>query len=212
MNKKIIIGIIIAVLGAGAYFYATRPASAPTQDIDTKTENQAQQTDSAYKIAQNQSHAQFSITETLNGKPFTAVGTTNQIAGTIAVSDAIFDIGTITINAKTFTTDSEQRDGAIARFILKSEKPENELITFKPTKTKQTSPTQATVTGDLTISGITKPATFEINATVDGDTIAGTVTGTVQRSDFGLTIPNIPFVANVSDTINVSADIVAEKV
>lgn len=213
MIKKIIIGIIIIAAAIGVFFYATRPVSAPTQDInDTTTEKQSDKEETVYRIKQENSQAKFTIKETLRGEPFTAVGITNQIAGNITVSNDALEIGTLTINAKTFKTDSAQRDGAIARFILKSDQTENEFITFKPTLTKQTSATTATVTGDLTISGITKPTTFLVTTDITDDTINGTATATLKRSDFKLTIPNIPFVANVSDTFTVSAKIVAEKI
>jgi polyisoprenoid-binding protein YceI len=159
----------------------------------------------------------------LRGEPFSPVGTTSQITGDIIVSNASgtpsANVGLISIDARTIHTDSAQRDGAINRLILKTGTPGNEYVTFKPTSFSglpdQIVPGAAfsfSVTGDLTISGVTKSETLAITATLDGDTISGTMSGSFKRSDFNLVIPNIPFVANVSDEIKISSTFVATRV
>jgi len=59
---------------------------------------------------------------------------------------------------------------------------------------------------------VTKPETFMVKATQAASGLSGTFTATLKRSDFGMTIPNIPFVANVSDAFTVSGTISAPKV
>ncbi len=58
------------------------------------------------------------------------------------------------------------------------------------------------ITGDLTISGVTKPVTFATTVTVASDSqISGLATAQVLRSDYNLTIPSVPSVANVTDEV-----------
>lgn len=65
--------------------------------------------------------------------------------------------------------------------------------TFRSTRLERTSPTEATVTGDLTIRGTTRPATLRVNfvgAGINPVTKAYTVgfaaTTTIRRTDFGV--------------------------
>lgn len=208
--------VFLIVIGIAAFVYGTREPSAPSTPIDTasgQNELPAQEQQEVYRISQEKSTATFTIDEMLRGKPFTVIGTTNQIAGDIAVSAEALEVGTITINARTLKTDSTQRDGAIARLILQSEKPENEFITFKPTSVEQIGEGMVyRVTGDLTISGITKPAVLDVQMNTSAGTLTGTAEGVLKRSDYNLVIPNIPFVANVPDEFTIKADIVAELV
>ena len=214
MNKDIIYGVLgIAIVGVAGFLYATRPISSPVQDVqlvaDTLNNDKTSGT-SLYRISQENSKAEFKIGEILNGTPFMAIGATNQVAGDIIVSEnpVKIEIGVIKINAKSFKTDDSRRDGAIARFILKSEDPGNEFIEFKPTNINGTIP-DFTVSGNLTISGVTKPATFSVSAKIEGEKMTGMAEAKIKRSDYNLVIPNIPFVASVDDEFTVTADIVA---
>lgn len=212
--KTTIIIVVIIILGVGGYMYAVRAPAAPSMDVkdaaDTTTPTGTmtpQTTGTTYKISSTGSKVEFKINEVLRDKPFMAVGVTSEIAGDVVVSSSSVSFGTIAINARTFKTDAPNRDGAIARFILKSEDAANEFIYFKATSVTSTS-----VSGDLTIAGVTKPANFAITMIQSGDVLSGTATANLKRSDFGLTIPSVPFVASVEDSFVVTATIVANKV
>ncbi|MES2216613.1 MAG: YceI family protein [Patescibacteria group bacterium] len=220
MKKILIVVLVIIVIILGIVF-ALRAPSAPSQSAsDAAGQEQTTASSTVYKIVPAQSLVTFSINEILRNKPKTAIGTTSEIGGEISVIPSGLTIGTIAVNARTFKTDSAGRDGAIARFILKSEDAANEFMYFKPTSVQMSSSTTATstltstatVTGDLTISGVTKPANFLVSWMASGNTITGTATTTLKRSDFNLNIPNVPFVANVDDQFTVVSKITAEKV
>lgn len=175
-----------------------------------------------FAIDKNTSEASFTIDEILRGSPFTVVGTTHEVNGSIDIdfSDpSKTKIGTIIINAQTFRTDSSNRDGAIKRFILHSEDAGKESVIFTPTAITGLPkvfaagiPLNMTITGNLTIAGITKPATFTAsNVLVSSDTVSGEATATIKRSDYGLEIPNIPFVASVPDTFQITMRLTAIK-
>ena len=137
----------------------------------------------------------------------------------MSVSKKAITVGKVAVNAKTFKTDSSNRDGAIARFILKSDQPANEFITFTPAQPiALASPLvegkeiSATVSGTLTISGITKPATFTVRIKMQNKGLVVTGDTTVKRSDFGLQIPDLSFIASVDDLVKVSISATADLV
>ncbi len=218
----IVILVIIAILG---FLYATRSVTSPSTNVESVTTHSTQA--GVYHISQQGSKIEFRIGEILHGSAFTAVGTTSQVAGDIVLVDAAtakaaslspFSLGTININAKTFKTDDPRRDSAITRFILQSEKPENEFIVFKPTNIegvtgtiKEGQPFDFKVTGDLTVSGVTKPETLVGKAELVGGKITGTAEMKMKRSDFNLKIPNIPFVASVDDEFSIMVTVAAEQ-
>jgi polyisoprenoid-binding protein YceI len=103
--------------------------------------------------------------------------------------------GKVTVQAASITTGSEQRDGHLksADFLDVEKYPE---IVFK-LKSVAPSGDQYKVTGDLTIKGVTKEITLDYEhsgSVVDpyGNTkVGGTLTGTINRTDWGLSW-NVP--------------------
>jgi len=154
--------------------------------------------------------ARFSIYEDLRGEPFTVVGVTTEVVGRVRVDVSELSgsqMGEILINARTFVTDTSNRDRAIRGPILAAE--QYEFITFRPTGiTGLSGPAEDggeysfSVAGDLTVREVTQPVTFSVVARWDSDgRLQGLASTTVSRSDFGLNIPSVPFVADVGDEI-----------
>ncbi len=57
---------------------------------------------------------------------------------------------------------------------------------------------------------MTQPVVFDVTATADAlNQLSGTATATVQRSNYDLTIPSVPSVANVSEAVQLEIDFVA---
>lgn len=154
----------------------TRPVSAPSGASPVVSApvvpQKAPEGSTVFTIDATQSEAKFEIDEVLNNKPFRVIGTTKDVSGQINVNVADLSassVGTISINARTLKTDSERRDGAIGRMILKSEA--NEFITFTPKSFSglPTTPALGTeytfdVTGTLTVAGTSKDVTFSVKA------------------------------------------------
>jgi polyisoprenoid-binding protein YceI len=66
------------------------------------------------------------------------------------------------------------------------------------------------ISGDLTIRDVTLPVSFEVTASVDAEgRLVGYAVTTVLRSDFEITIPSVPSVAEVSDEVLLEFDFVA---
>ena len=165
--------------------------------------------------------ARFLIYEDLRGEPFTVVGVTTEVVGRINVNRADLAgsrMGDILINARTFVTDTGNRDRAIRGPILNAE--QFEFIVFRPLAIIGLSGAAEpgvewsfTVEGELTVRDITKPVTFDVVARLeDGDVLEGKASATVFRSDFNLSIPSVPFVANVADEIGLELDFIAGPV
>lgn len=163
-----------------------------------------------FQISQAGSQARFILNEELRGQPTTVIGTTDQIAGEIALD---FDnpqnsqIGVIQVNARTLVTDNNFRNRAIQNEILDTGA--FEFITFTPTSVVGLpeeivvgEPVTLQITGDLTIRNITQQVTFDATATLVAlDRLEGVASVTVLRSDYQLAIPSVPSVANVTDEV-----------
>jgi polyisoprenoid-binding protein YceI len=242
MRRSTIVRALAAVLaiggGALSYLYFAGGSGEPSTELTTPTIVAEGTTTSAisepsstgstegtlvqaFVIDDTQSTAAFEIDEVLRGTPKRVVGTTSEVAGQIQVDPA--DLSTIqfsqlVVNARTFETDSGNRDRAIrGPVILNSASDEFELITFDVTSADGLSgsltagaPVSFIVTGDLLIRGTTQPITFDVTATlVDEGTIEGSASATVLRSDYGIGIPNAPGVADVGDEVLIRLDFVA---
>lgn len=217
--KKIFTWIIVLlIIGVGAFWYITRPVVV-TDVISNVPENELQTPidGDLYRIDNSKSEVSFVIDEDLNGSPFTVIGKTNIVSGDISITKTgEINIGTITIDARTFQTDNPRRDSAINRAIVKTETAGNEVVTFitkevvgVPNIIENDKEFSFSVVGDLTLAGITKPAILSVVAKKTNVDFSGTIKTDIKRSDYNLVIPNIPFVANVPDTFTGSAKFVA---
>ncbi|MBI3242944.1 MAG: YceI family protein [Chloroflexi bacterium] len=196
------------------------PTSAPVEPIATTAVAAISESGLViFQISQAESEASFSIFEELNGQPKTVVGATDQVAGQVALDMNDLtktQVGVIQVNARALVTDNDRRNRAIRNFILQTD--QYEFITFTPTAiTGLNGPAQPgqpftfQIAGDLTIRNVTQPAVFEV--TVQGESatrLTGTATTVVRRSDYKLTIPSVPNVANVGEEVTIEIDIVAE--
>lgn len=228
-NFIIIIALVavVAVASVGAFFYLTREVAAPSTDVQSSVQQLEVSEDSedqiVFRISQDESLAEYNIYELLNGEDKTVVGTTNQVAGDILVNlsdPAQSEIGEIVVNARTFATDSDRRDNAVARFILKSENDANEFITFQPNSISGLPESVSVgdtltfeVTGDLVITGVTNTVSFTVTATLESeDRLVGNAETIIQRADYNLNIPPVPMVANVGEDVTLKLSFVANAV
>jgi len=97
----------------------------------------------------------------------------------------------VTINTASIRTHNEQRDNDLrsSNFLEVDKYP---TITFKSTKIEQKGPDRGTLTGDLTIKGITRPVTLsvvkygEFNDPRMGHRIGYAAETKINRKDFGM--------------------------
>jgi polyisoprenoid-binding protein YceI len=172
-----------------------------------------------YTILQDNSQVSFTINEILRGSPNTVVGTTNQVAGEVAVDMAnpsAAKVGTIQVDARTLATDNDLRNRTIKNAILRTDS--FEYITFTPSQLIGL-PTSVDlgqsysfeIAGDLTITGVTKQVTFDATVTpVSSTRLEGKATATITYADFRISIPQVPMVAGVDPDVRLEIDFVAE--
>jgi polyisoprenoid-binding protein YceI len=200
--------------GAPGSDEASAPISAPMLEASNPAATM-------FQIVPGDSEARFLIDEVLLGEPITAVGRTDQVAGSIAVdpSDpASAEVGVVRVNARTLATDNQRRNQAVGRFILQTA--QFEYIDFAPTavdglpdSVNVGEPFTFQITGDLTIRDITNEATFEATVTPVSETrLEGAATATIQRGGYNLVIPNVPNVADVSEDVRLEIDFVATAI
>lgn len=214
MKKFGFVVLVIIVVALGVFLYATRPVEAPPTEAPLAVSDQVNtMTAQVWTVDTSKSVAKFEIDEELRGKPFHVVGQTVAVAGDISYDPTTNTFsGLISVDGATLKTDSAQRDGAIARLILNTTDESKRFITFTP-KSLANIPRDAsldkeydfTVTGTLAINGMSKEVIWNAKgkAMADG-TVTGVARTTVNRADFGLSIPNIPFVANVSESVDLT--------
>jgi len=222
-----VLAAVVAAISIGSFLYLTRGVAAPTEAIQDSAQelatSEADSSQTLYRISQDDSQVTYTIQEVLNGADKTVVGGTSQVAGDILVdmsNPSKSELGEIRVNARTFATDDSRRDNSVARFVLQSESDANQYIVFQPTtisalpdSVKIGDAVTLKVTGNLTIAGVTKEVTFDVTTTIkSAEQITGTAQLIVQRADFNLTIPNVPFVANVGNSVTLNLNFVANAV
>ncbi len=174
-----------------------------------------------FKIVSAESMASFTLEEDLRGLRTTVIGSTSEVGGSIMVDrskPSASSIGAIVINARTLETDNSFRNRALRSQILKSAQAEYEFIVFEPRELSNWSADSIAlgdsvtvdVSGDLTVAGVTRSVTFAATVTLESETeISGSASVNLLHSDFGLVIPDVPSVANITDDVTLSLEFVA---
>jgi polyisoprenoid-binding protein YceI len=145
-----------------------------------------------YTIDPAHSSAQFSIRHMMISN---VRGGFSSVTGTVEydVANPADSSVNVVIDANTIKTLDESRDAHLksADFLDTEKYP---TITFKSTKVEATGAGEATVTGDLTIHGTTKPATLKVDGpSAEGKDpwgnirVGASATTKIKRSDYGLT-------------------------
>jgi polyisoprenoid-binding protein YceI len=146
-------------------------------------------------------------------------GRFTSVAGTINVDPAHPETASVdaTIAIKSIDTASAMRDKDLRgpNFFDADKFPD---MTFKSTKVVVTGSNQADVTGDLTLHGVTKPVTLNVNflgtgpGMMGGTTTGWEATGSLKRSDYGLTwSKTIEGTSVVADDVNIDLEITADE-
>jgi polyisoprenoid-binding protein YceI len=214
-----------AATQAAGYVYPTAAATEPAEILGPTAEPtalpaEASSTGVVFNIVPEESEVRFEIDDVLNGQPETVIGRTNEVAGQIVVD---FDdptqtqLSPIVVNVRTLVTDVELRNSVIRGEILLSAQDEFEFGLFEPTaitglpeQVTTGEPITFQIIGNLTLRGITNEVTFDATVTPVSETrLEGTASAVVQREQYGMEIPSIPFVANVEEEVELYIDFVA---
>ena len=159
------------------------------------------------------SSATYRVTEQFVGVAFTneAEGTTNLVSGTLTINaDGTIAPGSkLTIDLRGLKSDQDQRDGFIQNRTLETAKfPNAEFVPTKVTGLEKMIPSTGqagiSLTGNLTIHGVTKEVTFQGIATFNprNNSVAGRAKTSLTFDEFGLSQPKIGRLASVDNKID----------
>jgi polyisoprenoid-binding protein YceI len=202
-----------AAATAAATQAATQAATAVAADPDFVV----------FAIAAKESEACYQVGEVFlnRGNQFAlAVGVTTAISGEIAIdrnNTANSTLGQLVIDISQLASDSPNRDGAIRRQWLESNKfPLAKFTTKKITglpvgKYTAGSALTFTVSGDLEVRGKTRPTDFKVTATLKDGVLYGSGFADVKMSDWGFDAPNIAGTLKANDEARLIFNFVARE-
>jgi len=166
----------------------------------------------------NYIRANYRVTEQLAklSYPIDAVGYTQEISGSIYIdkngnptSESL-----IHINLSSIKSDESRRDDYLSENSLETNKFPDAYFLVKDLKNLNisdlTSFTQNEIkfqmVGDLTIHGVTKSKTWDVEAKTELGSIKGNASISFPFSDFDMNIPNLFFIISVEDNITLELD------
>lgn len=220
-NIKTILAIVVLVLIVGAWWISNLPSKSVTsnESVEQNLPVNNDPNQRVLSVVKAESKATYEIDEDLNKVPTHVVGNTSEIMGTVAVFNNDYSkiqIRNIKLDARSFKTDIAKRDENVVKFVLESDKPGNESISFEPTNIsgfpslmEKSKDYPVTVIGDIVIKGVVRLASFEGTARlVDDNSLRLVLSTTINRNDFNVSIPNFPFLSNVSPMVKLTVDLV----
>jgi polyisoprenoid-binding protein YceI len=148
------------------------------------------------------------------------VGSTQSIEGQLQLNftDLSTPLGTnrFTVNLSTLSTDQSRRDNWIRENGPQfNQYPLAEFVATGVADTPETytegEEVQFKMLGDLTIREVTQPVTFDVAATLEGDTATGVATADLRMTDFGIEPPNFANTLTVADEFQVRVEFTARE-
>lgn len=223
MSKIPVFLILCLWLFAGACGTAAAPAPAttvPATPTPTIAPTAQAVAGSAWTVG-SASKATVTVREQLVGRsaPNDAILVATGGSGSFELNaDGTFtQASKITFDLTTLTSDSRDRDSFVKNDTINVRQfPKAELIPTRTTGLALPLPASGTftfvLTGKMTIHGVTKDVTFDVQAKRDGASLSVTATAAPswKFGDFGMTVPVLPFrVVSVVDELRVVVDLVA---
>ena len=169
-----------------------------------------------FALAPSGNQARFVVREQLMifDSPNDAVGTTTAITGgiTFTPSGSVDPAGSrITVAMDSLASDKENRDKWIRSHTLRTDSfPTAVLVVRELQGLPATLPTSGTMPlkllGDLTLHGVTRPWTWDVTLTANGNDYSGKATTNIKFGDFGMEQPRLMIVVSVVDDVRLEYD------
>jgi polyisoprenoid-binding protein YceI len=188
----------------------TTPSSAGTVEYVLPTGT------TRYVVAPAGNEARYRVREQLAGFDFPndAVGKSGKVSGGIAFdadSRLLPAVSRFAVDASTFVSDRERRDGYIRGRLLNAQQfPE---VVFVPTDVRgvklplaSTGSSSFELLGDLTVRGVTRPTLWRVTAKLEDGRVSGTASTRFVFDDFAMEKPRVRSVLSVADTIGLEYD------
>jgi polyisoprenoid-binding protein YceI len=208
-RTKVIIGIaagVVVIAGVGVVvgprLYADAvngsAAAAPSLSPGAGGELDAASAYGTWKSGSG-SYAGYRVHEVLQGQDVNVVGRTKQVDGTVQVDDGQLSDATVTVQVGKISTPEAARDAYFRDTALQVDRyPTATFTVTKPVDVSQAldgSTQDVTLTGDLTMHGVTKSVQADAQVAVGKRgtvQVAGKVPVTFQ--DYGVKAPSLGFV------------------
>jgi polyisoprenoid-binding protein YceI len=168
------------------------------------------------QVAASGNEARYRVREQLAGfdLPNDAVGRSSAVTGVMVLDSAgrvVPADSRITVDVSGITSDRDRRDGYVRRRILETDSFPNVIlrptaVSGLPWPLPSSGSRTFTLTGDLTVKGVTRPTSWQVTAAFGGDTVTGLAATAFTFADFGLAQPRVPVVLSVGDTIRLEYD------
>lgn len=194
----VVVGAAAAIFGPGLYADWANDAAAeePTLATSAAPLPDADAAAGTWTVSDG-SFAGYRVDEVLQGNDVTVTGRTEEVTGSVTVADGSITVADIEVDVASVATDETARDAYFRDQAMQAG--EFPTATFELTEPApiEEGATAVELTGDLTIHGVTQPATVE--AEVAGDATSGDpvqVIGSVPITfaDFGVEAPDLGFV------------------
>ena len=171
---------------------------------------------SRFTLAATGNQARFIVREHLMimDAPNDAIGVTRAISGgiTLSADGRIDPAGSkIVVDLSTLTSDKENRDSWIKSHTLKTDSfPNAVFVPRQFTGIGGALPNSGTagvkLVGDLTVHGVTRPVTWDVTLTAQGNDYVGSASTHIKFEDFGMEQPRLMIVISVIDDVKLEYD------
>lgn len=174
-----------------------------------------------FTIVSDKSEARYRVREQLASRslPSDAIGKTNQISGSVYIKpDGSIDSSNskFTVDLSSLQTDQSMRDNFVRRAVLNTSQYPDAV--FVPTAVSglssplpQSGQVKFQLTGNMTIRDVTKPVTWDVTGSIQGNQATGTATTTFKFEDFNLNQPKISVVLSIEDHITLEVDVTLQR-
>lgn len=171
----------------------------------------------SYSLVAEESEARYRVREQLIGQslPGDSIGRTKTVSGAIvldATGIIISEQSKFTVDLRTLKSNESRRDNYIQGTTLQTRRHPMAEFVITGTRGLQsliTPPSQETafqLLGDLTIRGVTRPATWQVSMQPASSDLTGTAVTTFALTDFGMTPPRVGPVLSIEDKVTLELD------
>ena len=192
-----------------------RPARSTSQGASTQS-TVAGKAALRLVLTPEESSARYRVREQLMGHdlPNDAVGETKSLTGAIAFDangKVIRDESKFTLDAGSFVSDQNRRDGYVRKWLLESD--DYPKITFVPTEIRGVKPpmpksgtAQIQMSGELTVRGVTRPTIWNGTVQFNNTGVTGSASTVFTFADIQMEQPRVPVLLSVADSIKLEID------
>lgn len=196
----VVVGVTTAVVGTNVYAdrenakASAAPSVAPSRAPSTID---AADLSGAWTVGAG-SEAGYRVHEVLNGSDVTVTGRTRSVTGAATVDGSTITKATITVQVGDIATDSAQRDSYFRDSAMDAAAfPTATFTLSQPVADAVPSDSgtkQVEAAGTLTLHGVTKPVTADLEVGLNGDGVDISGAVPVTFADFGVQAPSLGFV------------------